>query len=379
MRAFPPQTTVYPGHMGVTTLGRELETNPFLQMAPRRAVAGWPRRPGATGPAGRPLSEPKIKAPRGTFDVLGEQAAASVTLEERARRMLEGAGYERIETPVFEATELFSRGVGTSTDIVRKEMFTFTDASDRSLTLRPEGTAPVCRAYVEHGMHKRRQPVKLWYLSSFFRHERAQAGRYREFWQVGAEALGSEDPAVDAESIMLLWTLLGEMGVRARLRLGTLGSRESRGAYRELLQAHLRAHEASLSEEVRSRIEQNPLRAFDSDHEGTRGGDARRTAPAGLTWMRRMRSTLRRCADCWTWHRSRMRSTRHWCGASITTRARCSSSPPMRLALRAGSAAGGRYDGLVEQLGRSAHPRHGVGGGCRADPPGGRSPACAGV
>ncbi len=214
------------------------------------------------------MSEPQIKAPRGTFDVLGEQAAARVTLEDRARRILEGAGYERIETPVFEATELFSRGVGTSTDIVRKEMFTFTDASDRSLTLRPEGTAPVCRAYVEHGMHKRRQPVKLWYLSSFFRHERAQAGRYREFWQVGAEALGSDDPAVDAESIILLWTLLGEMGVRARLRLGTLGSRESRGAYRVLLQDHLRAHEESLSEDVRSRIEENPLRAFDSDHEG---------------------------------------------------------------------------------------------------------------
>ena len=132
----------------------------------------------------------------------------------RARAILEGAGYERIETPAFEATELFARGVGESTDIVRKEMFTLDDGSGRSLTLRPEGTAPVCRAYVEHGMHKRRQPVKLWYLSSFFRHERAQAGRYRQFWQVGAEALGSEDPAVDAESIVLLAALLAEMGVR---------------------------------------------------------------------------------------------------------------------------------------------------------------------
>src|SRR5438270_773817 len=157
-----------------------------------------------------------------------------------------------------------------STDIVRKEMFTFTDAAGRSLTLRPEGTAPVCRAYVEHGMHKRRQPVKLWYLSSFYRHERAQAGRFRQFWQIGAEALGSEDPAVDAESILLLATLLGELQVQeVRLRLSSLGSLASRNEYRERLQAHLRANEARLSEDVRERIELNPLRAFDSDHPGT--------------------------------------------------------------------------------------------------------------
>ena len=143
-----------------------------------------------------------------------EQAPARARVEEAARSVLEGAGYERIETPTFEATELFARGVGASTDIVQKEMYTFEDGSGRSLTLRPEGTAPVCRAYVEHGMHKLRQPVKLWYLSSFFRYERAQAGRQRQFWQVGAEALGSEDPAVDAESIVLLARLLEELGVR---------------------------------------------------------------------------------------------------------------------------------------------------------------------
>jgi histidyl-tRNA synthetase len=201
--------------------------------------------------------------------VLGEQAMARTALEARAAAILEGAGYERIETPTLEATELFARGVGGSTDIVQKEMYTLTDGGGRSLTLRPEGTAPVCRAYVEHGMHKRAQPVKLWYASSFFRYERAQAGRYRQFWQVGAEALGSEDPAVDAESIVLLGRLLEEMGVGARLRLSSLGSSESRRAHRERLQAHLHSHEAELSEEVRGRIELNPLRAFDSDHEGT--------------------------------------------------------------------------------------------------------------
>ena len=175
------------------------------------------------------MSAPKIKAPRGTFDVLGEQAAARTALEARARAILEGAGYERIETPTFEATELFARGVGESTDIVRKEMFTLRGRGGRSLTLRPEGTAPVCRAYVEHGMHKRRQPVKLWYLSSFFRHERAQAGRYRQFWQVGAEALGSEDPAVDAESITLLSALLARWGC-ARCACGCRASAAPRAA-----------------------------------------------------------------------------------------------------------------------------------------------------
>jgi histidyl-tRNA synthetase len=210
--------------------------------------------------------------------VLGEQVPARLAIESRARAILEAAGYERIETPTFEATELFSRGVGASTDIVSKEMFTFEDAGERSLTLRPEGTAPVCRAYIEHGMHKRRQPVKLWYLSSFFRHERAQAGRFRQFWQVGAESIGSEDPAVDAEGIVLLERLLREVGVRGlRLRLSSLGTPETRSDYRQLLQAHLRAREAELSEEVRARIDLNPLRAFDTDHPGTR--EVMRSAP----------------------------------------------------------------------------------------------------
>ncbi|MHB8242594.1 MAG: histidine--tRNA ligase [Solirubrobacteraceae bacterium] len=302
------------------------------------------------------MSESKIKAPRGTFDVLGEDASARSALEARARAILEPAGYERIETPTFEATELFARGVGASTDIVRKEMFTFEDAGGRSLTLRPEGTAPVCRAYVEHGMHKRRQPVKLWYLSSFFRHERAQAGRYRQFWQVGAEALGSEDPAVDAESIVLLTTLLAQLQVRdVRLRLSSLGSLAARSEYRERLQAHLRAHEESLSEDVRSRIEQNPLRAFDSDHPGTVA--AMREAPRLLEYLSaedrehfatvcelldaagvayEVDSTLVRGLDYYT--RTVFEFTSDALGA------------------QSGVGGGGRYDGLVAQLGGPATP-----------------------
>ena len=151
-------------------------------------------------------------------------------------------------------------------------MYTFTDAGGRSLTLRPEGTAPVCRAYVEHGMHKRRQPVKLWYLSSFFRHERAQAGRYRQFWQVGAEALGSEDPArrrrVDRAARRRCSSSWASREVR--LRLSSLGSADSRAEYRERLQDHLRANEDEPLRGGAQRIELNPLRAFDSEHAGTR-------------------------------------------------------------------------------------------------------------
>jgi histidyl-tRNA synthetase len=297
------------------------------------------------------LSEERIKAPRGTYDVLGEQAAARTALEAKARAILEGAGYERIETPTFEATELFARGVGASTDIVQKEMYTFTDGSERSLTLRPEGTAPVCRAYVEHGMHKLPQPVKLWYISSFFRYERAQKGRFRQFWQVGAEALGSDDPAVDAESITLLGALLEEMGVReVRLRLSSLGSGESRVRYRERLQRYLRANEASLSDDVRERIDLNPLRAFDSTHEGTVA--VMREAPRLLDELdandaehfAEVRELLDRAGVAYEVDGTLVR------GLDYYTRTVFEFTSDA-LGAQSGVGGGGRYDGLVAQLG----------------------------
>jgi histidyl-tRNA synthetase len=302
------------------------------------------------------LSAPGLRAPRGTHDVLPEQAGARARLEERARAILQGAGYERIETPAFESTELFARGVGGSTDIVQKEMYTFEDGSGRSLTLRPEGTAPVCRAYVEHGMHKLRQPVKLWYLSSFFRYERAQAGRQRQFWQVGAEALGSEAPAVDAESIVLLGTLLEELGVTdVRLRLSSLGGPASRASYRERLQRHLRAHEGSLSEEVRGRIELNPLRAFDSDHEGTRA--AMRAAPRLLDDLEapdvehfaEVRALLDEAGVAYEVDATLVR------GLDYYTRTVFEFTSDA-LGAQSGVGGGGRYDGLVEMIESAATP-----------------------
>jgi histidyl-tRNA synthetase len=302
------------------------------------------------------LSAPKLKAPRGTHDVLPEQTAARTRVESAARAILEGAGYARIETPCFEATELFARGVGSSTDIVQKEMYTFEDGGGRSLTLRPEGTAPVCRAYVEHGMHKLRQPVKLWYLSSFFRYERAQAGRQRQFWQVGAEALGSHEPAVDAESIVLLAELLGELGVaEVRLRLSSLGGHEARAEYRERLQSHLRANEGSLAEEVRERIELNPLRAFDSEHEGTRAVMA--SAPRLLEHLSaedsehfaEVRALLDEAGVAYEVDATLVRGLDYYTRTvfELTSDA---------LGAQSGVGGGGRYDGLVEQLGGPATP-----------------------
>jgi histidyl-tRNA synthetase len=205
-------------------------------------------------------------------------------------------------------------------------------------------------------MHKRRQPVKLWYLSSFFRHERAQAGRFRQFWQVGAEAIGSEDPAVDAELIALLTALLAEMGVRGvRLRLSSLGSVESRREYRDRLQAHLRANEASLSEDVRSRIELNPLRAFDSEDPGTRR--VMESAPlllehldqADLQHFAHLRELLDVAGILYEVDPTLVR------GLDYYTRTVFEFTSDA-LGAQSGVGGGGRYDGLVAQLGGPPTP-----------------------
>ena len=298
----------------------------------------------------------KYQAPRGTFDVLPAQARGRARIERAATAIFARAGYEPIATPAFEDTELFERGVGKSTDIVRKEMFSFEDKGGRSLTLRPEGTAPICRAYVEHGMHKLAQPVKLSYQGPFFRHERPQAGRYRQFHQLGAECIGTDSPLADAEAIMLLSDLLGELGVPGvELRLGSLGSLDARRTYLEELKAHLHAHEAELSDDVRERIDINPLRAFDSDHEGTRGVMA--SAPTIVERSRaRTPSTSPRCGPC---------STRPAIAYAIDptlvrgldyyTRT-IFSFVCDALGAQSEIGGGGRYDGLIEQLGGPATP-----------------------
>jgi histidyl-tRNA synthetase len=298
----------------------------------------------------------KPQAPRGTYDVLPEDDAGRRAVEQAARDILGGSGYRRIETPTFEHTDLFARGVGASTDIVQKEMYTFTDAGDRSLTLRPEGTAPVVRAYHEHGMQRAPQPVKLWYLGPYFRQEKPQAGRFRQFWQVGVEAIGSDDPAVDAEAIVLLHALIGELGVTGvRLRLGSLGTPETRADYRELLIAHLRAHADELSEDVRSRIDLNPLRAFDADHPGTR--KVMESAPLLLDHLTaedaehfaEVRARLDAAEIAYEIDPTLVR------GIDYYTRTLFEFTSDA-LGAQSGVGGGGRYDGLAEALGLPATP-----------------------
>jgi histidyl-tRNA synthetase len=301
----------------------------------------------------------KFQAPRGTLDVLPPDARRRLEIVSIADEVLGRAGYEPMETPVFEDTQVFARGVGESTDIVQKEMFTFEDKAGRSLTLRPEATAGICRAYVEHGMHKLPQPVKVWCAGPFFRHEAPQAGRFRQFTQIDAEAIGSDDPTLDAELVLLFAEILERAGTGpARLRLSSLGTPETRADYLEELKRFLRAREDELSDDVRGRLDQNPLRAFDADHAGTQAvmaeaprlldsissEDAEHFAEvralldsAGLEYE--IDTTLVRGLDYYTRTVFEFESE--------------------RLGAQAALGGGGRYDGLVEELG--GPPTPGVG------------------
>jgi histidyl-tRNA synthetase len=298
----------------------------------------------------------KHQAPKGTFDVLPADEAARAAVSSAARERLRAAGYARIETPIFEDTGLFERGVGESTDIVRKEMFTFDDQGGRSVTLRPEGTAPICRAYIEHGMHRLAQPVKLAYEGPFFRYERPQEGRFREFNQIGAEAIGSASPLVDAELIILLDRILADVGIPdAELLLSSLGSPGARADYRDELREFLRDHEPSLSDEVRERIDSNPMRAFDSDHAGTRA--VMENAPQILDRLgaedaehfAAVRGLLDEAGVAYTLDGSLVRGLDYY--NRTVFEFTCD-----RLGAQSGLGGGGRYDVLVELLGGTETP-----------------------
>ena len=304
-----------------------------------------------TGRAGRAL-----RAPRGTFDVLPEEGRRRRALWRLCDEVLTRAGYGYADTPVFEDTELFARGVGEATDIVQKEMFTFEDHGGRSVTLRPEGTAGICRAYVEHGMHKLPQPVKLWYLGPFFRYEAPQAGRFRQFSQVGAEAIGSDDPSLDAELILLLAEVLGRAGARAlRLRVSSLGNPVTRHAYADELRAHLRAREPELSDDVRARLDANPLRAFDSDHPGTKAAVADapklvdRLDADDAAHFAEVRTMLDEAGQPYEVDPTLVRGLDYYTRTVFEFESEA-------LGAQRGVGGGGRYDGLVEELGGPPTP-----------------------
>ena len=204
------------------------------------------------------------RAPRGTSDILPQEQAYWRYVEHRAVRLCELYGYQRIDTPAFEDLGLFSRSIGEGTDIVEKEMYTFEDKGGNQLTLRAEGTAPVCRAYLEHGMHNLPQPVKLYYVAPIFRYERPQAGRYREHYQFGCEALGDSAPALDAEVIDLAWQFFISLGLRRlTLKLNSIGCRQCRPEYLATLKSYYSGHIQKLCRDCKTRLKRNPLRLLD--------------------------------------------------------------------------------------------------------------------
>ncbi|GAA2103061.1 histidine--tRNA ligase [Streptomyces albiaxialis] len=296
-----------------------------------------------------------FNAPKGTYDLLPPSSATYLAVREALAAPLRRAGYGYAETPGFENVELFARGVGESTDIVTKEMYTLTTKGGTDLALRPEGTASVLRAALEASLHKGGNlPVKLWYSGSYYRYERPQKGRYRHFSQVGAEALGTEDPAVDAELIILAHDAYRSLGLRNfRILLNSLGDRTCRPAYRAALQEFLRG--LDLDEETRARIEINPLRVLD---------DKRESVQRQLGGAPMMRDHL--CEECKAFHEE--------VRALITEAGVAYEDDPKLvrgldyytrttfefvhdgLGAQSAVGGGGRYDGLSEMIGGPALP-----------------------
>jgi histidyl-tRNA synthetase len=305
----------------------------------------------------------RISAPKGTFDVLPADQPLRRWVVARAEDLFMRYGYRRIDTPVFEETRLFSRGVGESTDIVRKEMYTFEDLSGRSMTLRPEGTASVARAYVEHGMHTLPQPVKLYYHSPMFRYESPQSGRYRQHHQLGIEAIGSEAPELDAEVIGVLAVLYAEIGLRStQLRLNSMGCRQCRPAYSTELRDFLKANISALCKECQERATANPLRVYDCKVQSCRS--LLQAAPSLKDFL---------CDDCAS-HHARVEQCLAMQGISYAsdqtlvrgmdyyTRTTFEFTCTL-LGAQSGVGGGGRYDELVQAIGGPAVPGVGFGTG----------------
>lgn len=212
----------------------------------------------------------EIKAIRGTRDILPSEVGYWQKIEQLATKILSQAGYQEIRPPIFEATSLFERGIGEGTDVVGKEMYTFADKGDRSCTLRPEGTASVVRAYIENKLYSNSMVQRLWYSGAMFRYERPQAGRQRQFHQIGVELLGSGDPRADVEAIAIATEILQSLGLKSlKLDLNSVGQSEDRAAYREALVNYLSPYKDELDQDSQERLSRNPLRILDSKDKKT--------------------------------------------------------------------------------------------------------------
>ena len=230
------------------------------------------------------MSETKFKAIYGTRDILPDEAAIWQYVITTVAKLASDFNYRMIHPPIFEATELFARGIGETTDIVSKEMYTFTDQGDRSLTLRPEATASVVRAYLEHSMAAREGLVKVWYLGPMFRQERPQAGRFRQFYQFGVEAIGSLDPAIDAEVIILNYRILNALGLEGlKIHIDSIGMPDDRKAHRKAFTEFVTPQLDQFCEDCQKRFQTNPLRMFDCKEEGCKA--LLRDAPLILDYL----------------------------------------------------------------------------------------------
>jgi histidyl-tRNA synthetase len=280
-----------------------------------------------------------------------------------AERLCALYGYRRIVTPGFEDTELFVRTSGGGSDVVQKEMYTFEDRGGRSLTLRPEATAPICRAYLQHGMHRDPQPVKLYTLGPMWRYDRPQRGRYREHWQLSVEAIGSDDPAVDAELIQFYDALLGRLGIGDYvLELNSIGDENCRPAYVERLQAWLDEHDAELDDEARAKRQTTPLRVFDVKSERVQAAlaEAPKIGEALCDACREHFEQVRGFLDA-VGVRYELRPTLVR-GLDYYTRTTFEFKDEA-IGAQDSICGGGRYDGLIEAIGGPPTPGIGFGAG----------------
>jgi histidyl-tRNA synthetase len=305
----------------------------------------------------------RFEAPRGTYDILPSEQPLWQWVRTEMEEVCRLYGYRRIDTPGIEDTDLIARTSGGGSDVVQKETYTFTDRGGRSLTLRPEATAPICRAYIQHGLHREPQPQKLYTIGPMWRYERPQKGRYREHWQLSVEAIGTDDPAIDAEVIQLYEELLRRLGVRDyTLELNSIGDQNCRPAYIQRLSAWLDEHDEELDDEARAKRQTTPLRVFDVKSDRVQ---------AALAGAPKIGDSL--CDEC----REHFARTREYLdsygvtyelvptlvrGLDYYTRTTFEFKSE-DLGAKDTICGGGRYDGLIEEIGGQPTPGIGFGAG----------------
>ena len=305
----------------------------------------------------------RFEAPRGTHDILPSEQPLWHWVTGEMETVCDLYGYRRIDTPGFEDTDLIIRTSGGGSDIVQKETYTFVDRGGRSLTLRPEATAPICRAYLEHGLHREPQPQKLYTIGPMWRYERPQRGRYREHWQLSVEAIGTDDPALDAEVIQLYDELLRRVGVSDYdLELNSIGDRNCRPAYVERLSAWLDEHDADLDEDARAKRATSPLRVFDAKNERVQAAlaDAPKIGESLCDECREHFASVRELLDAYgVGYELAPTLVR---GLDYYTRTTFEFKDEA-IGAKDTICGGGRYDGLIEEIGGSPTPGIGFGAG----------------